>query len=378
MLRAAEKADTIRHRQLVVELATNANAGGANITTTNPIRTRGKTRNIGFLIPRNGIYRIVFAITIILLVILGVIIPLSISFKSAGVRNSEVIASIDMTTPTISSDNKETSERSPTSSLNAQTEYETVAYLISITTCKKRFENTINDGGAVLKKSIDLNSYPLNKNSRYKNDAFILVTPETANSNCVAILQKAGFAPILVDFPVNPDKIQQVEGYTELRKDIRRDGCCGEKEFIKLHAYSMTDYKVAIHLDLDTLVVKPMDPIFDAMVFPPNTKEGLEARKRLFAPENRDLEFPYRRLASALYTPDVPLEELAINAYYTKDYNMFPRNVQNRGGKVGMQGGVIIVRPNNATRDEIIRKVESGLFYEGRDKHSGWFKKGYG
>ena len=35
MLRAAENADTIRRRQLVVKLATNANAGGANITTTN-------------------------------------------------------------------------------------------------------------------------------------------------------------------------------------------------------------------------------------------------------------------------------------------------------------------------------------------------------
>ena len=34
VLRAAEKADTIRRRQLVVKLATNANAGGANITTT--------------------------------------------------------------------------------------------------------------------------------------------------------------------------------------------------------------------------------------------------------------------------------------------------------------------------------------------------------
>ena len=34
MLRAAEKADTIRRRQLVVKLATNANAGGANINTT--------------------------------------------------------------------------------------------------------------------------------------------------------------------------------------------------------------------------------------------------------------------------------------------------------------------------------------------------------
>ena len=35
VFQAAGKADKIRRRQLVVKLATNANAGGANITTTN-------------------------------------------------------------------------------------------------------------------------------------------------------------------------------------------------------------------------------------------------------------------------------------------------------------------------------------------------------
>ena len=34
VLQAASQADKIRRRQLVVKLATNANAGGANITTT--------------------------------------------------------------------------------------------------------------------------------------------------------------------------------------------------------------------------------------------------------------------------------------------------------------------------------------------------------
>ena len=249
----------------------------------------------------------------------------------------------------------------------------TVAYLISITGCSTKFVQNakLYDMAAVLKKSIDLNSYPRHSTSRYASKAFVITTPETRDSKCVELLQAAGFEPKLFDFPVQIDSIQEVEGAI-LRDRIGKDGCCGEKELIKLHVYSMTDYKVAIHLDLDTLVVQPLDPVIDAMVFPPSHETGRKARQRLFAPTTQDSN--HERLATPTYNASVLLEELDIRAYYTKDYNMLPRNKE----KIGLQGGVIMVKPNATTRDELIAMVRSGQYFPGRDEGSGWFKSGYG
>lgn len=37
--------------------------------------------------------------------------------------------------------------------------------------------------------------------------------------------------------------------------------CCGADEFIKLHAYTLTDFHRVVHLDADTLVLHPMDEL---------------------------------------------------------------------------------------------------------------------
>lgn len=37
--------------------------------------------------------------------------------------------------------------------------------------------------------------------------------------------------------------------------------CCGADEFIKLHAYTLTDYHRVVHLDADTLILHPMDEL---------------------------------------------------------------------------------------------------------------------
>ena len=311
-----------------------------------------------------------------LLISLGLVFPLSMSFTS---RVVEDLVMHSFSSSPLPPDNE-----------MAKDHRETIAYVISITSCSPKFAASTKDMAAVLKKSIDMHSWPRNPNSRYKSEAFVLGTPETAHSRCIAMLQKAGFTHRVVDLPVQLPDIAHVEGAENLPQSMPSNGCCGEKEFLKLHVYSMTDFQVALHLDLDTLLVQPLDPLFDAMIQSPQTEEGLQARQRLFAPplthsdnnnNNKSMnqsDFPYRRLASALYEPDVPLEELTINAYYTRDYNMYPRRVQKMGGKVGIQGGVMIVRPNNETRDEIVQLVQMGQFYHGRGPDSGWFQKGYG
>ena len=62
-----------------------------------------------------------------------------------------------------------------------------------------------------------------------------------------------------------PVAVKDIKG-DFLRERISQNGCCGEKELIKLEAYTFTQYPVVVHLDLDALVLKPLDPLFDAMI----------------------------------------------------------------------------------------------------------------
>jgi alpha-N-acetylglucosamine transferase len=72
-------------------------------------------------------------------------------------------------------------------------------------------------------------------------------------------------------------------------------GCCGEKEFLKLYSYTLTDYPIVVHLDLDSLVLQPFDDLFDSML---NGDNGA---------------------LPVMHNKSVPEK---IHAFYTKDYNM--------------------------------------------------------
>jgi len=326
----------------------------------------------------------------------------------------------------------------------------TVAYVVSITSCPPKLSRwgRLYDVGSVLATSIKLNSFPIHETSLYTSDLVIITTPQTANTSCVRQLIDAGFTTVKqFDFPIHsnssPDDgheqqqddhniIQEPPG-TILKQQISNDGCCGDRELIKLHVYSLTEYRVAIHLDLDTLLLRPLDPILDAMVYPIDHPKGLTSRRRLVHVaktkttsrqpitkdhdhydhhhhHSEDPKSRYVRLSSATwnYYPNRQQQQSAttdgsndiaslssssspspfmvegqspmlslppqVEAYYTKDYNMLPRGKT----KVGIQGGVIIVKPNTTRRDLLIDMVKSGEFYPGRDSKSGWFRSGYG
>ncbi|CAM9666745.1 unnamed protein product, partial [Sphacelaria rigidula] len=42
---------------------------------------------------------------------------------------------------------------------------------------------------------------------------------------------------------------------------VVNSGCCGADEFVKLHAYTLTEYHRVLHLDVDTLLLHPMDEL---------------------------------------------------------------------------------------------------------------------
>lgn len=212
----------------------------------------------------------------------------------------------------------------------------TIAYVVSLTSCNAKF--TL-DGAAVLSHSIRLASYPTHPTSQYASKMIVFAHPDA--SECLDPFYKLGYDIRIKDVPID---VTQIKG-DFLREHVIKSGCCGDKEFLKLYAYTLVECPIVVHLDLDSLVVQPLDDLFDAML---DTN-----KKDLNVPVHFGVEIPQR-----------------IEAFFTRDYNMV-----NIGHKhPGVQGGFIIVRPNMEYFEEYKRVILEGNFHAG----SGWGGEGYG
>ena len=181
-------------------------------------------------------------------------------------------------------------------------------------------------------------------NSRYDYKLFVFV--HTDAQGCSDIFTDLGYEVLLRPTPFN---VSEIRG-TFLREHIVKSGCCGEKEYLKLYAYTLMEYPIVVHLDLDSLVLRPMDELFDAMLL----ADGGTAKKHPI-PVMLDQKLPTT-------TP--------IDAFFTRDYNMV-----NPGHKhVGIQGGFLILRPSMTAFQNYINVVLEGNFIQG----NGWGGKGYG
>jgi len=65
-------------------------------------------------------------------------------------------------------------------------------------------------------------------------------------------LVKAGYKVVERDVPIDVAKIEN----EFMRTAIVKDGCCGEKELLKLHAFALTDYYRVFLLDIDVLFLQ--------------------------------------------------------------------------------------------------------------------------
>lgn len=223
-----------------------------------------------------------------------------------------------------------------------------VAYMVSLTHCKSiKFSETthLTDGAVVLKHSIHLSSvenYAESK-SLYGYKMYAIVHPIA--ESCSKELKDAGYEILMRETPINVDDIKK----DFLREKVVTNGCCGEKEYNKLWAYTMKDHPIAVHLDLDTLVMQPMDDLFDAML------DGNDSPARSDVPVMHDKELP---------------DGDKIQAYFTRDYNM----IQPKKKVVGVQGGFIVLRPNEEAFKEYQDIIIEGKFFPG----SGWGGLGFG
>jgi hypothetical protein len=93
-----------------------------------------------------------------------------------------------------------------------------------------------------------------------------------------------------VDPPVQTDEIQG----EYLRKQIHKEWCCGIDEFIKLYAYTLINYPIVVHTDIDFMYYQHMDNLYDAMLLPASSIEGQLARSKI------ELEYPITTTTTTL------------------------------------------------------------------------------
>jgi hypothetical protein len=208
-----------------------------------------------------------------------------------------------------------------------------IAYAVSITACKN--PKDLIDGAAVLKHSIHLSSIR-NPNSTSKYDYRLIAFIHPNATSCENTFERLGYEVSIRDTPVD---VTQIKNNSDMIRRVTKSGCCGEKEFLKLYSFTLLDYPVVVHLDIDTVILRPLDDLFDVMLLPANATKHIPA---------------------AMWTPNVTHP---VNAFFTRDYPMI--NPGRKVKKVGMQGGFFVVRPDRRVFDEFCSIIMSGQFYPG-------------
>jgi hypothetical protein len=170
----------------------------------------------------------------------------------------------------------------------------TIGFAVTITGCGS---DPITEGAAVLKHAIHLASVHGNLGGRYDYKMYAIYHPD--GYSCAAALEDLGFTLLKRETPV---AVKDIQGEF-LRENIVKNGCCGEKELVKLEAYTLTDHPVVVHLDLDVVVLKPMDALFDWMLADPSDSDHDTSDVPIMWPELRK---PKR--INAFFTRDCKFE----------------------------------------------------------------------
>ena len=124
---------------------------------------------------------------------------------------------------------------------------------------------------------------------------------------------------------------------------VVRAGCCGEKELLKFEAFRLTQYAAVVLVDMDVLVLKPLDDILDLLLF-----------NRLPPEESRQLMWPHQQ-------KEIPDDVWLL---YVNDYAMVWPETPIKP----TQGGFTVFKPNQTIYDDVAAIVREGNF----DQDNGW------
>jgi hypothetical protein len=234
-----------------------------------------------------------------------------------------------------------------------------IAHVISLITCRKA--STVKgflDALFILRHSIHQNSvHNTASGSKYSYQMYAILHPDGGCLEHVDLLQHLGYIPLIRPTPVNISAITTNDWY---RSHVEGENCCGSAEFVKLYAYTLTDHPVAVHWDLDVAVLKPLDDLYDVIIYDADSETGRAARARLQTQRQRQhpgTELPNR--IDALFTRDVtsstPWERVH-----------------------AVQGGFVVSRPSLQTFQRYQDFIMEANYTPGRGNTSGWGGLGYG
>jgi len=154
----------------------------------------------------------------------------------------------------------------------------TIAYAVSFIKCGdfQTHSAGLVDASLVLRHSIHKNSVRNPKSgSQYDYKMYAIVHRQA--EKCSGVIRRAGFEVRIVDPPV---RVSEIRG-DYLRKKIHREVCCGADEFVKLYAYSLLPEQIVVHVDIDFVFYKPIDHLFDAILYGKDTERGAAARRTI-------------------------------------------------------------------------------------------------
>lgn len=177
-----------------------------------------------------------------------------------------------------------------------------IAYAVTITIDGPFLDGALVLGYAAKKYHSAEKGFP----SEYDVELVAFAAPSVTTT--IPILERFGWKVIKRPLPVSIEEIQN-QDYAQKMRD---SGCCGADEFLKMWAYTLTEYHRVVHLDMDSIVLKNLDELFSM------DKELL----------------------------------------YTGDYNM-----KGNAKYPPVQGGVLVIKPSMRTFEEfrvIIRKGNHG------------------
>lgn len=237
----------------------------------------------------------------------------------------------------------------------------TIAYAISLIKCgdKQSSSAGLVDAALVMRHSIHLQSYR-NSRSRYDYNMYAIVHRQALE--CSHVLKDAGFTVVVYDPPLQPSDIKGAY----LAQNIHKEWCCGHDEFVKLHAYELpgtprddgtmaVPEPIVVFADIDFAFYRPMDDLYDAMLFAADSTAGQEARSRIL------LERPGETLPTK------------IDAYITRDYpQLLP------GRTPGYQAGFLVARRDTTVFPQVLDVIREGNYTEGFSSNNGWGGLGYG
>jgi hypothetical protein len=246
-----------------------------------------------------------------------------------------------------------------------------IPFVVSLTACG---EDPFMEGAAVLKYSIHLASIHGNLGGRYDYKMYAVYHPDAAE--CAKDLVSLGFELIERAVPV---KVEEIEG-EYLRSRIEKNGCCGAKELIKLEALTFTQYPIVVHLDMDFILLSPLDALFDAMLDETGDLSKYKQSLNVMWP-NQTLP----KKINAFFTRDCKSScgvecsiQVTRGVYlgFADDYALFSFlrwccevNTVGYTRKIKpVQGGFLVLRPDLQVYREIVNIVKKGDF----DKEGGW------